>query len=83
MFLSAILSRIGFILVQIGCVPVEDIYILVLENLLDFLTVLLTYGFLGHYIAYGQEEFLNILHYRTDFNDPELEHSLFRILRGG
>lgn len=60
----------------------EYVNVLILENILDIVTVLLTYGTLGHYLIYGEKEYLAIYEYKTDYEDPEFETVIFNAARG-
>ncbi|KAJ8916225.1 hypothetical protein NQ315_016364 [Exocentrus adspersus] len=49
----ALLSRIGFILIEVGSVPVGNVYTIVAYNLVEMCLVLLSYGFIGNWLAFG------------------------------
>lgn len=49
----AILLRIGFVLVQIGSVPVNNVNLILLQNLVDFSCVTVMYFLTGFLVAYN------------------------------
>lgn len=51
-FVLTILLRIGFLLVQIGSVPVTNVNLIMLQNVVDFSCVTLAYVLAGFVIAY-------------------------------
>lgn len=59
----AFLLRLGFIFIQIGCIPTEDIYLVLVQNVLDIFVTLSSFGLLGFMFAYGKETCWGIVGY--------------------
>lgn len=59
----ALLLRLGFLCIQIGCIPTENIYIILMQNLLDIFIALSSFGLLGFIFAYGKESLGGIIGY--------------------
>lgn len=51
MFL-ALVSRVGFIFIEVGSIPVENVYTIVLYNLFEISVGILLYGLVGNLIAF-------------------------------
>lgn len=65
----ACLARIGFTLVQIGCVPTGSVYLIILQNVLDVIASLLCFFIIGYAIAFGENSFHGIFSYKLN---PEM-----------
>ncbi|KAK0164590.1 hypothetical protein PV328_003201 [Microctonus aethiopoides] len=52
-FTLVILLRIGFLLIQIGSVPITNVNLILLQNILDFCWVNVVFIFIGTLIAYN------------------------------
>lgn len=59
----ALLLRVGFIFIQIGCIPTERVYLMLMQNILDIFVTLPSFGLLGFMIAYGKKSFKGIIGY--------------------
>lgn len=59
----ALLLRVGFIFIQIGCIPSENIYLIIMQNVLDIFVCLLSFGLLGFMLAYGKNSFWGVFGY--------------------
>lgn len=53
-FSTALLLRAGFVLIQIGCVPTDNVCIILLQNIVDLIVACLSFGLLGFQFAYGK-----------------------------
>lgn len=47
--------RAGCILVELGSIPVENVYVIILHNLLEISAGILSYGLIGNRLAFGSE----------------------------
>lgn len=59
----ALLLRVGFIFIQIGCIPCEDVNVLLMQNVVDIFVTLISFGGLGFMIAHGKHTFWNVAGY--------------------
>lgn len=59
----ALLLRVGFLFVQIGCVPTENINVILMQNVLDMFVTLSSFGILGFVFAYGKKSFFGVIGY--------------------
>lgn len=51
---SVFVSRIGFILIHLGSIPVENIYRIVFYNILETAVTILSYALLGFVVSFGK-----------------------------
>lgn len=59
----ALLLRVGFIFIQIGCIPTDNVYLLLMQNVLDIFVTLASFGLLGFMFAFGKESFWGVFGY--------------------
>ncbi|XP_019875251.2 uncharacterized protein LOC109603216 isoform X3 [Aethina tumida] len=59
--LFVLLLRSGFILIQASCVPVQNIYIILMKNFIDMAAALLSYTFIGFTLSNGYKAFQGFL----------------------
>lgn len=59
----ALLLRVGFIFVQVGCIPTVNVYHLLMQNVLDIFVTLASFGLLGFMFAYGKESLWGAIGY--------------------
>lgn len=52
-FLVVLLLRVGSILVQIGCIPTENVYVILQNNVIDIAVALISFGLVGFILASG------------------------------
>ncbi|XP_076246477.1 amt-2-like protein [Calliopsis andreniformis] len=48
-----ILLRVGFVLIHVGSVPIDNVNLILLQNIIDFCWVTITYALVGFIIAYN------------------------------
>ncbi|XP_030751169.1 ammonium transporter 3-like isoform X1 [Sitophilus oryzae] len=61
--ICVILLRVGFILVQVGSIPVENVYIIIFRNVIEIAVAIFSYGFLGYYLSFGRKTIHGIVNY--------------------
>lgn len=59
----ALLLRVGFLFVQIGCVSTESVNVILMQNVLDIFVTLSSFGLLGFVFAYGKKSCLGVIGY--------------------
>ncbi|XP_044764583.1 putative ammonium transporter 1 [Coccinella septempunctata] len=52
---TVLLLRAGYVLIQIGSIPINDVYSLILHNILDITVTICSYGLVGYMFSLGQE----------------------------
>uniref|UniRef100_A0AAR5P1X6 Ammonium transporter AmtB-like domain-containing protein n=1 Tax=Dendroctonus ponderosae TaxID=77166 RepID=A0AAR5P1X6_DENPD len=58
-----LLLRGGFILVQVGSIPVENAYMIIFRNIIEIAVTIFSYGFIGFYLSFGKKSFHGIINY--------------------
>lgn len=70
-----LLLRIGFILVQVGSIPVENAFIIIFRNIIEMATAIFSYGFIGYYLSFGQKSFYGVVNYEGFMGDKNADLS--------
>ncbi|CAG9767528.1 unnamed protein product [Ceutorhynchus assimilis] len=73
--ISILLLRIGFILVQVGSIPVENAFMIIFRNILEIAVVIFSYGFMGFYLSFGKKSFYGIINYDGYIGDKDADLS--------
>ncbi|KAF2905560.1 hypothetical protein ILUMI_00608 [Ignelater luminosus] len=50
-----LLLRAGFVLVQLGSIPIENVYIILLQNIVDIAVCIASFGLIGYILAFGYD----------------------------
>ncbi|XP_060536124.1 putative ammonium transporter 1 [Cylas formicarius] len=58
-----LLLRIGFLLVQMGSIPIENVYVIVFHNVVEIAVAILSYGFAGYQLSFGDRTFYGFVSY--------------------
>lgn len=59
----------GFILVQVGSIPVENAYMIIFRNIFEIATSIFGYAFLGFFLSFGRKTFYGIINYNGYIGD--------------
>lgn len=62
-YFAVLLLRGGFILVQVGSIPVENAYMIIFRNIIEIAVTIFSYGFIGFYLSFGKKSFHGIINY--------------------
>ncbi|XP_072401199.1 putative ammonium transporter 1 [Diabrotica undecimpunctata] len=63
-----LLCRLGFVLVQLGTIPVENVYRITFYNIFEIGNTILSYLLLGYMISFGKSSFNGWVGYSNDFS---------------
>lgn len=74
-----LLLRAGYILVQIGSIPTENVYVILLHNLVDIAVSVASFGLIGFTLAYGHDTFSGLVGYKLWIvsDSIDLDEALF------
>lgn len=69
--------RAGFVLVQLGSIPSENVFAILSHNVLDVSICILSFTFVGFMFAYGDRSLGGVLAYGQwiGSNDVNFEHA--------
>lgn len=69
----ALLLRAGYLLIQLGSVPTENVYVILLQNIVDIAVCLAMFGFLGYIFAYGTDAFIGFIGWYVWIGSPKAD----------
>lgn len=74
-----LLLRAGYILVQIGSIPTENVYVIVLHNIVDIAVSVASFGLIGFTLAYGQDAGMGLIGYKPWilYDSVDLDDAVF------
>lgn len=64
-------------MIQLGCIPTENVYLILLHNVVDLTVSITAYGLLGYIIAYGNDMFNGILGFGLWINSEDANYENF------
>lgn len=59
--LLALLLRAGFVFIQLGSIPIENVYLILLQNIVDISVSTASYGLLGYFLSFSSDSFYGLI----------------------
>lgn len=69
-----LLLRAGYILIQIGSIPVENVYIILLNNLVDIAVTVCSFALLGYMLAFGKDTVKGYVGYNSWIGSSDFDY---------
>lgn len=69
-----LLLRAGYLLIQIGSIPTENVYVILLHNVVDIAVSVASFGLVGFMLAYGNDTFNGLVGYNTWIVSNSVDH---------
>lgn len=67
------LLRAGYVLIQLGSIPTENVYVVLLQNVVDIGVSMLSFGLLGYMLAFGPTQYNGLFGYKTWIGAMEID----------
>lgn len=63
---TVLISRLGFILLELGSIPIENVYKIIFYNLLEIANAIVAYALIGYMFSFGKWSVQGIIGYSND-----------------
>lgn len=72
-----LLLRGGYVLIQFGSIPTENVYFILLHNVVDISVSVAAFGLVGFSIAFGQDKLNGTIGYGEWIGSEEADYDSF------
>lgn len=73
---SVFISRLGFILIELGSIPIENVYKIIFYNILEISNSIVSYALIGYMLSFGKYSFKGVIGYTDEFY-YEMDRAIF------